>query len=102
LRIEPTNPWALRLLGECLTYKGEIPQGIVGFNRVYNRDQTNFTALGQLFMLMRRAGQLDQVKELLVKTEQKFGKESNEPGLCFCRGLYQYFRKNPTVALVEF
>ena len=83
-------------------YKGEINQGIVGFNKVYNRDQTNFTALGQLFMFMRRAGQLDKVKELLEKTEEKFGKDSTEPGLCFCRGLYQYFRKNPNQALKEF
>jgi tetratricopeptide repeat protein 21B len=102
LRQDPTNPWALRLLGECLMYKGEFNQGIVGFTKVYARDQTNFTALGQLFMFMRRAGQLDKVKALLEKTEEKFGKESNEPGLCFCRGLYQYFRKNPKQALIEF
>lgn len=102
LRLDPTNPWALRLLGECLMYKGEINQGMVGFKKAYNRDQTNFTALGQLFMFMRRAGHLDKVKELLEKTEEKFGKESNEPGLCFCRGLYYYFRKNPSQALVQF
>jgi tetratricopeptide repeat protein 21B len=39
---------------------------------------------------------------MLEKTEQKFASNSNEPGLCYCRGLYLYFRKNPTAALVEF
>ena len=102
LRSEPTNHWALRLLGECLMYKGEISKGIVGFTKVYNRDQTNFIALGQLFSFMRKAGQLSEVKEKLKQVEEKFGKNSKEPGLCYCRGLYFYYRKNPGAALVEF
>ena len=102
LRSEPTNPWALRLLGECLLYKNEISKGIVGFNKVYNRDQTNFIALGMLFQFMRKAGQLGEIKTKLDQVEEKFGKDSNEPGLCYCRGLYLYFRKNPNAALMQF
>lgn len=102
LKTRPTDPWALRLLGECLMKKNELPKGIIGFKKVYGRDQTNFMALGQLFEFMRKAGQLDEVKKMLEYVEEKMGKDSNEPGLCYCRGLYYYFRRNPSAALIEF
>lgn len=102
LKTRPTDPWALRLLGECLMKNNEIPKGIVGFKKVYGRDNTNFIALSQLFEFMRKAGQLDEVKKMLDYVEDKLGKDSNEPGLCYCRGLYYYFRRNPSMALIEF
>lgn len=102
LKTRPTDPWALRLLGECLMKKNEISKGAVGFKKVYGRDQTNFIALGQLFEFLRKAGQLDEVKTMLDYVQEKFGKNSNEPGLCYCRGLYYYFRRNPSAALIEF
>ena len=66
--------------------------GIAGFTKIHNADPTNFIALGMLFNFLRKAGKLDEVKEILTSLEEKLG-QSNEPGLCYCRGLYFYYRK---------
>ena len=43
----------------------------------------------------------DEIKNKLKILNDKIG-ETNEPGICFCRGLYYYFRKNPQEALLNF
>lgn len=50
---------------------------------------------------MRKNGQLAEVKERLKKLEEKQG-NTNEPGFCFCKGLYFFYRKNPQEALINF
>jgi len=100
LKSNPNNPWALRLLADCILTQGELEKGITGFERVYARDPTNFIALGCLFDFYRRNGQMEKIKEILDHMEQKMGR-SNEPGYCYVRGLYYYYRKNPSEALVH-
>jgi len=101
LKSEPQNPWALRLLGECLLMSDKLEKGIIGFSKVYERDNTNFTALGILFRFLRQNGKLDEVKERLKSVEEKLG-DTNEPGLSYCRGIYYFYRKNAPKALEEF
>ena len=100
LKSLPNNLSALKLLSECLVTQGELEKGVAGFERVYSRDPTNFIALGCLFDFYRRSGQLEKIKEILDNMEQKMGR-SNEPGYCYVRGIYYYYRKNPTEALVN-
>jgi len=44
-----------------------------------------------LIRFMRYDGKLDSVKRMLEKVNEKLGKTS-EPGLCYCRGLYLFYR----------
>lgn len=81
--------------------KGDIERGIKGFKKVYKRDTTNFTALGMLITFLRLDGKLDIVKRMLGQVIEKLG-GTEEPGLCYCRGLYLFYRKNPGGALQEF
>ena len=100
LKSHPNHPWALKLLSECLLNQGEFEKGVKGYEKVYARDPTNFIALGCLFEFYRRSGQLDQIKQMLDRLEQKLGK-ANEPGYCYAKGLYYYYRKNPNEALTN-
>lgn len=100
LKFAPGHPWALKLFAECLISQAEIEKGVAGFERIYARDPTNFIALGCLFEFYRRDGQLNKIKDELNALEQKLGK-SNEPGYCYVRGLYYFYRKNPNEALVN-
>jgi len=101
LNLSPGNPKALWILGHVLMAQNEIKKGVDGFKKVFDRDNTNFTALAMLWIFMRKNGQLTEVKERLKKLEEKLG-NTNEPGICFCKGLYFYFRKNPQEALINF
>lgn len=101
LNLSPGNPKALWILGQVLMAENEIEKGIAGFTKVYERDMTNFTALAMLFMFLRKNGQLNDIKERIKALEEKLG-STNEPGLCFCKGLYFFFRKNPQEALLNF
>lgn len=96
----PNHPWALKLLAECLINQCELEKGQRGFEKIYNRDPTNFIALGCLFEFMRRNGQLNEIKSILDGLEVKLGK-SNEPGFCYVKGLYHFYRKNSNEALVN-
>ena len=101
MKIEQSNAEAIKLLGECLLVKGELEKGIKGFTRVFKRDNTNFMALGELIIFYRHEGNLDTAKKILDRVEERLGK-SSEPGLCYCRGLYAYFKRNPNEALLQF
>ena len=81
--------------------QNEIEKAINGFTKVYERDPTNFTALAMLWIFYRKNGELDKIKESIKLLEEKMG-STNEPGFCFCKGLYFYFRKNPQEALLNF
>jgi tetratricopeptide (TPR) repeat protein len=100
LKGNPNHPWALKLLSEILLTQNEIEKGIQGFEKVCGRDPSNYTALGCLFEFYRRDGQLDKIKEILDHLEGKHGK-STEPGYCYVKGLYYFYRKNPSEALVN-
>lgn len=100
LKSNPNHTWALKLLAECLINQGEIEKGANGFEKIYSRDPTNFIALGCLFDFYRRNGQLTEIKDILDRLEVKLGR-SNEPGYCYVKGLYYYYRKNPNEALLN-
>ena len=100
LKAMPTNHEAMRLLHDALLSQGLIDKGLDAFKRITQRDPSNFVALAGLLDFLRRDGQLDQVKEQLSLLDARLGK-SNEPGYCFIKGLYFYFRKNPNEALIN-
>ncbi len=58
LHLSPGNPKALWILGHVLMAQNEIEKGIMGFKKVYERDNTNFTSLAMLFIFLRKNGQL--------------------------------------------
>lgn len=101
LKSKPNHPWALKLLAEILLTQGEMERGAKGFERVYEKDPSNFIALGCLFEFYRRLGRLDDIKEVLTRLDQKLGK-SNEPGFCYVKGLYYFYRKHSKEALTNF
>lgn len=51
--------------------------------------------------MYKRAGDLSKAKILIDKAEKK-SPNVNDPGLCFCRGLYYRYMRMPSEAIKEF
>ena len=50
---------------------------------------------------LRRVGNLEESKKYTEKAAQITANPS-DPGLAFCRGLYNYYTRNAAEALIEF
>ena len=60
-------------------------------------------ALARLVEVMRRTGNLEKIPEYLSKSEEYVGTRSSlEPGLNFCKGMYEWYAGNPNEALKLF
>ena len=57
----------------------------------------------QCASILRRTGNLEKVPEFLTKSEEFVGTRSSlEPGLNFCKGMYEWYAGNPNEALKLF
>ena len=57
--------------------------------------------LAKLIDFFRRNNQLSEAKNYIEAAQNK-ASNSNDAGLCYCRGLYHKYSRNPTEALIEF
>lgn len=60
-----------------------------------------YPVLSKLIDFFRRNNQLPEAKHYIEAAQNK-ASNSNDAGLCFCRGLYHKYSRNPTEALIEF
>ena len=62
-----------------------------------------WVALARLVEVMRRTGNLEKIPEFLIKSEEFVGtRASLDPGLNFCKGMYEWYAGNPNEALKLF
>ena len=62
-----------------------------------------YVSLVRLVEVMRRTGHLEDVPGYLQKSEEFVGTRSSlEPGLNFCKGMFEWYSGNPNNALKLF
>lgn len=101
LRVNPTNEYAIYLISELMMLKNQPEAAIEQFRKILNDKPENFNILAKLIEFMRKAGFFNDVKPYLDQIQKRIP-NANEPGLCYCRGLFHKYSRNPQEALVEF
>jgi len=71
------------------------------FQRMLEEEPDNYPVLAKLIDFFRRNNELAQAKKY-IENAQNRASNTNDAGLCYCRGLYHKFSRNPSEALVEF
>jgi tetratricopeptide repeat protein 21B len=101
LKLDPYNQYACLLISDLMMLKGEAIKAIKQFLMVLEYNSSNYLILSKLIDLMFRNGRGDEVKPILDKV-QKQCPNSNDPGLCYCKGIYHKLSRSPAEALEEF
>lgn len=89
------------MISDLMMIKNEAQKAIRQFLRVIEYRSSDYGLLARLIDLLFRTGKLGEAKEILEKI-QKQCPNPNDPGLCYCKGLYQKYSRNPQEALKEF
>lgn len=101
LKLNPNNDFASCTLAELLLQKDEYTAAIEQFKKLLMEKPNNYGILAKLVDFYRRTFQLDEAKKFIDRAE-KAATNTNDPGLCYCRGLYYKFNRSPKEALSEF
>ena len=66
-----------------------------------DEEPDKYAVLAKLIDFFRRNNQLEEAKHYIEAAQNK-ASNMNDAGLCFCRGLYHKYARNPSEALIEF
>jgi tetratricopeptide repeat protein 21B len=103
LRLDPEHEQANMMLADIMFRKNKYDEAIEYFGRLLEKKPNNYNALVQLIKLLRRAGDLQKSLEYVEAAERASNREHLDPGLHYCKGLYQlYSLAHPREALREF
>lgn len=69
------------------------------FSQLLNGQPTYWTALARLIEILRRSASLSDVVPFLHRAEHNCPQPSQEAGLSYCKGLYEWYVGNPNTAL---
>lgn len=94
LKINPKNDQASFLLTEIMLNSNQYDKAIEQFKRILTDKPNNYPVLAKLIVFFRRNNELDKAKSYLDIAQSK-ASNTNDAGLCFCRGLYNKFTRNP-------
>jgi tetratricopeptide repeat protein 21B len=101
LKLNPYHEDASNLLSELLMIKGEPEKAIELFKKILVEKPSYYHVLANLIDYMRKCGQFQDIKGILEKVQKKCP-NPNDPGLCFCKGLFFKYSRNAKEALNEF
>jgi len=113
IRVDPTNEEASMLMAELnmmLAAQGgrsdggaqEYKDATFYYQALLDKKPCNYTALGKLIFLLRRAGRLRDAPRYIAAAEKACTRSPDrEAGLRFCRGTYYRWISKPQDALVE-
>ncbi len=104
LRSDADNEEATIMMADLAFRKNDYESAMLHFKSLLQRRPDYWVALARLVEVMRRTGHLEDVPQYLAKSEESVGatRAAAEPGLCFCRGLYEWYAGNPNDALKLF
>ena len=71
------------------------------FQTMLEEEPDKYPVLAKLIDFFRRNNQLPEAKKY-IENAQNRANNTNDAGLCYCRGLYHKYSRNPSEALVEF
>ena len=101
LKMNPNNNFASYLLSEILLQNDESSKALTQFQKILEENPDNYSILAKLIEFFKRIGKLEDSKAYLEKCQSRAA-NTNDTGLCYCRGLYQKYSRNPQEALKEF
>ena len=103
LRNDKENEEATIMMADLAFRKNDYESAMFHFQQLLTSKPDYWVALARLVEVMRRTGHLEDVSQYLNKSEEYVGtRASLEPGLNFCRGLYEWYSGNPNNALKLF
>jgi tetratricopeptide repeat protein 21B len=101
LDFDPTNESAQIMMADLSFRRMDFDNAAYHFSQLILTKPTYWTALARLIEVMRRSGILNESLTFLEQAEEATS-NSNEPGLCYCKGLYDWYTCNPNSALRHF
>ena len=101
LKINPKNDQAGSILAEILLKSNQYDKAIDQFKNMLDEEPDKYAVLAKLIDFFRRNNQLEEAKHYIEAAQNK-ASNMNDAGLCFCRGLYHKYARNPSEALIEF
>lgn len=100
LKINPNNAYASYILSEILLQNDEENKALGQFQKILDEHPDNFSILSKLIEFFKKTGKLDDAKVYIEKSEAR-APNKNDPGLCYCRGIYSKYNRNPQEAIRE-
>ena len=101
LRINQKNEVAGSILAEILLKENQYDRAIERFRSILEENPDKYAVLSKLIDFFRRSNQLKEAKSY-VEAAQNRASNTNDAGLCYCRGLYHKYSRNLQEALIEF
>ncbi|XP_071825631.1 tetratricopeptide repeat protein 21B-like isoform X2 [Apostichopus japonicus] len=102
LQIGTDTDAATVMMADLMFRKGNYEEAMFHFQQLLQQTPAHFVALSRLIDLLRRAGKLEDVPGILAEAEKSSSGASMDPGLSFCKGLYEWYVGNPTTAVKHF
>lgn len=99
LKVNPKNDQAGSILAEILLKNNQYDKAMEQFQKMLEEEPDKYPVLAKLIDFFRRNNQLEEAKKF-IENAQFRASNSNDAGLCYCRGLYHKFSRNPSEALV--
>ncbi|KAK3106370.1 hypothetical protein FSP39_018677 [Pinctada imbricata] len=102
LKNERENDAATIMLADLMFRKNEYDSAVFHFQQLLTNKPDHYEALSRLVDLLRRSGKLEDVPKYLEQAENASSRAATDPGLNYCKGLYEWYTGNPTAALKSF
>ncbi|CAF4493574.1 unnamed protein product [Rotaria sp. Silwood2] len=90
------------MMANYLLRKNEIEKAIQQYKDIIERNPNNFDPFVQMTKSLYRAGRLDEISDILEKTEQNNLRAHNDAAFNFAKGLFTYYLCKPNEALFCF
>eukprot|EP00457_Paulinella_chromatophora_P000572 gb/GEZN01000572.1/.p1 GENE.gb/GEZN01000572.1/~~gb/GEZN01000572.1/.p1 ORF type:complete len:1296 (+),score=258.54 gb/GEZN01000572.1/:67-3954(+) len=87
LRTDANNEEAAVMMSEVMDRQGKND---FHFQRLLEKNPTDWDALRQLILVLRKSGRLEDAKPFLTKAEKAMGREAPS-GFLFCSGMFERF-----------
>ena len=103
LRNDKDNEEATVMMADLAFRKNDYESAMFHFQQLLTSKPDYWVALARLVEVMRRTGHLEDVNTYLQKSEEQAGTRAPlEPGLNFCKGMFEWYSGNPNNALKLF
>ncbi|CAF0759693.1 unnamed protein product [Adineta ricciae] len=87
------------MMANYLLRKNEIEKAIQQYKDIIERNPNNFDPFVQMTKSLYRAGRIDEISEILEKTEKNNLRAFNDAAFNFAKGLLSYYSCKPSEAL---
>lgn len=100
LKIDRENDQAQMMVAQIALRKNDLETATLHFRQAIERQPCHYEMLGQFIDVCRRRGNISDANVALRSAEVNSAHGQNEPGLSYCRGLYEFYSGQYNVALL--